>query len=70
MKVKYIGPHTEVEIAASGDVVKRGETATVSKELGESLCLQEDNWKAVGDDTRAGKAKASAAATDTTKENS
>lgn len=46
MKVKYTGPSAEVEIAATGDVVERGNTVEVSDELGKSLCEQ-DIWEKV-----------------------
>lgn len=48
MKVRYTGPHAEVEIGPTGQYVKRGETAEVSDEVGESLCEQ-DTWEKAAD---------------------
>lgn len=47
MKVKYVGPYDEVDIAAAGLSCKQGETVEVDDELGESLLEQEDNWEPV-----------------------
>jgi hypothetical protein len=40
----YIGPHDEVELAATGDIVRRGEQVEVSNELAEELDKQPSNW--------------------------
>jgi hypothetical protein len=40
----YVGPHDEVEIAATGDVVRRGESVEVDAELADLLDAQPDNW--------------------------
>lgn len=48
MRVTYRGPHAEVEIAATGDTCKAGETVEVPDEVGESLCKQ-DTWKKAAD---------------------
>jgi hypothetical protein len=44
VKVVYRGPHAEVEIAATGDFVRNGETVEVPEEVGKSLCEQ-DTWE-------------------------
>lgn len=43
MKVTYNGPIDVVEIAATGQVVERGQTVEVPDDLGKSLCEQ-DIW--------------------------
>jgi hypothetical protein len=43
MKVTYNGPIDAVEIAATGQVVERGQTVEVPDDLGKSLCEQ-DIW--------------------------
>ena len=42
--VKYEGPHDEVELAATGQTVKRGEAIEVAEDLGKSL-LKQDTWE-------------------------
>lgn len=39
----YVGPHDEVELAATGQVVRRGEPVEVDAALAEQLDLQ-DTW--------------------------
>ena len=46
MKVKNVSG-TARELTATGTVVEDGAVIEVSKELGESLCDQPGNWKAV-----------------------
>lgn len=46
MKIRYVGPHTEVTIAATGQKVARGKTVEVSAAVGKSLSAQSD-WKKV-----------------------
>lgn len=48
MRVKYVGPHAEVEIAATGDFCKAGETVKVPDEVGESL-VEQDTWEKAAD---------------------
>lgn len=44
--VKYIGDYEEVEIAATGQIVKRGESVSVDDdELAKALLEQESNWE-------------------------
>lgn len=45
MLVKYIGPIEAVEIAATGDIVARGDTIEVDTDLGIGLCEQTVNWE-------------------------
>jgi hypothetical protein len=40
----YVGPHDEVEIAATGDVVRRGDSVEVDAQFAELLDAQPDNW--------------------------
>jgi hypothetical protein len=40
----YVGPHDEVEVAATGDIVRRGEAVDVPEELAQQLDEQPDNW--------------------------
>jgi hypothetical protein len=40
----YVGPHDEVEIAATGDIVRRGDSVEVDADLAEMLDAQPDNW--------------------------
>lgn len=40
----YVGPHDEVELAATGDVVRRGESVEVDADLAEALDAQPSNW--------------------------
>lgn len=45
MKVTYVGPFADgVEIAATGQVVKPGESVEVDAALGAALCEQPSNW--------------------------
>lgn len=46
MKLKYVGPHDEVEVAGV-HVVKRGEAFECDAELGKSLLEQPDNFESV-----------------------
>lgn len=39
----YVGPHDEVELAATGQIVRRGESVEVDAELAELLDAQ-DTW--------------------------
>jgi hypothetical protein len=41
---KYVGPHDEVELAATGQVVKHGEQIEVDADLAKALDQQPDNW--------------------------
>lgn len=43
-KRTYVGPHDEVELAATGQVVRRGDSVTVDADLAELLDAQLDNW--------------------------
>lgn len=45
MRVTYTGPHDEVEIAATGQTCKRGESVDVPAEIAKSLTEQSD-WSA------------------------
>ena len=40
----YVGPHDEVEIWQTGQIVKRGEAVDVDGDLAESLDEQPDAW--------------------------
>jgi hypothetical protein len=40
----YVGPHDEVELAATGQVVKHGEQIEVDADLAKALDEQPDNW--------------------------
>lgn len=40
----YVGPHDEVELAATGQVVRRGEPVEVDPDLAEQLDEQPANW--------------------------
>lgn len=44
-KVRYVGPQAEVEIAATGDLVKQGHQVEVDSELAKSLLEQQDVWE-------------------------
>lgn len=46
MKIKYTGPYEAVEIAATGQVVKRGDVVDVPEEVGASL-LKQNYWTQV-----------------------
>ena len=60
--VTYIGPHSEgVEIAATGQVVAKGESVDVPDEIAEGLLEQSDAWASLPATTKPSKA-------DTTKE--
>lgn len=43
MQRVYVGPHDEVELAATGQVVRRGESVDVDADLAEQLDAQ-DTW--------------------------
>lgn len=46
MEIRYCGPHDVVEIAATGQVVARGDTVDVADaELAAALLEQPDNWQ-------------------------
>ena len=47
MRATYVGPLDAVEIAATGDVVERGKSVEVDRELAEALAAQSD-WKVPG----------------------
>lgn len=40
----YVGPHDEVEIAATGQTVRRGDAVEVDSDLAELLDQQPQNW--------------------------
>lgn len=40
----YVGPHDEIEISETGQVVRRGSSAEVDAEMAERLDEQPDNW--------------------------
>lgn len=44
MRVKYTGPHAEVEVGPTGQYVKRGETTEVPDDVGASL-VEQDTWE-------------------------
>jgi len=44
VKRVYVGPHDEVEIADTGQVVRRGDTVEVEAGLAERLDEQPSNW--------------------------
>ena len=46
MKVRYVGPHAEVTIAATGQTVARGDTVEVDTVLARALCEQA-TWQPV-----------------------
>ena len=46
MKIRYRGPHDQVEIAATGQIVDRGGTVDVDDEIAAALCEQ-DCWQPV-----------------------
>lgn len=45
MRIRYVGRHTAVEIAATGAVVEYGDVVDVPAELAKSLLTQGDQWK-------------------------
>lgn len=48
MEIRYVGPHDEVGIAATGQIVARGGTVHVDDdELAAALLEQPDNWQPV-----------------------
>lgn len=48
-QIKYVGPHVAVDVPALGQVVKRGESVTVTDvALAKGLLAQADNWQEVG----------------------
>ncbi|GEM_PF-3930669 len=53
MKIRYVGPHSVVEIAATGQTVERGGTVDVDDDVAEALCLQ-DCWQQVKSRTKSG----------------
>lgn len=40
----YVGPHDEVELAATGQTVRRGDSVEVDSDLAEQLDAQPENW--------------------------
>lgn len=40
----YVGPHDEVELASTGQVVRHGESVEVDADLAQSLDGQPSNW--------------------------
>ena len=44
--VTYTGPHSEVEIADTGQVVRQGEPVEVDADLAARLTEQASNWTA------------------------
>jgi hypothetical protein len=40
----YVGAHDEVELAVTGQVVRRGESVEVDADLAEQLDAQPNNW--------------------------
>lgn len=45
MKLRYVGPHDEIEIAATRQIVAQGDTVEVTGEVAKSLIKQ--GWKRV-----------------------
>lgn len=50
-KLRYVGPIDEIEIAATGQVVKRDGTVEVTQQLAASLLEQPENWERAGSKT-------------------
>ncbi len=46
MKIRYVGPHKQVEIAATGQVCPQGEPVEVKADLARSL-LKQASWEKV-----------------------
>lgn len=46
MKIRYVGPHVQVQIAATGQTVDRGETVDVEPDVAKAL-LKQSSWKKV-----------------------
>lgn len=44
MRIRYVGPHKTVEIAATGQTCDRGKTVDVPADLARQLCKQA-SWK-------------------------
>lgn len=47
MRIRYKGPFDAVEIAATGQVVARGQTADVDADTAKALLEQADTWARV-----------------------
>lgn len=46
MKIRYVGPHQTVEIAATGQICPKGETVDVKADLARSL-VKQASWEKV-----------------------
>jgi hypothetical protein len=46
MKVRYVGPHASVEIAATRQIAENGKTVEVPAEIGREL-VKQASWKKV-----------------------
>lgn len=46
-RIKYVGPHDEVEVPSLGLVCQRGESVEVDASTAKQLTAQPDNWQAV-----------------------
>lgn len=44
MKIRYVGPHTKVEIVATGQTVERDQVVDVDTDVAKAL-LEQDTWK-------------------------
>lgn len=44
MRVRYVGPHKTVEIAATGQTCERGKTVDVPADIGREL-VKQASWK-------------------------
>jgi len=47
MKIRFLGPEPERQIAVTGQWVKRGESADVEASVARELVKQKDTWKKV-----------------------
>lgn len=47
-KIRYVGPHDEVQIAATGQIVQQNHQVEIEDDdLAKSLLEQTDNWEKV-----------------------
>lgn len=46
MKVRYLGPYSQVEIASTGQVAVQGESVDVEAKIARALCRQ-SSWEKV-----------------------
>ncbi len=48
MKLKYVGPHSEVVIEATGDVCKHGDTVDIADENVAKSLAKQSTWEQPG----------------------